>query len=44
MIYYTHDRKMGAPHYVWIDVSSDDYAAGMIYYTRYKRMASPHYV
>jgi hypothetical protein len=44
MTYYTHYRKMAAPHCVYGDVSSDSSANEMIYYTHYMKMATADYI
>jgi hypothetical protein len=35
---------MATPHYVYVDVTSDEIVDGTTYYTRHSNMAAPHYV
>jgi hypothetical protein len=44
MTYYTHRSKIPAPHYVCIDVSSDDPSDQTMYYTHYSSKAGAHHV
>jgi hypothetical protein len=43
-IYYTNDRKIGAPLYVHVYVPLDHPADRMTYYTHRKKMDAPQYV
>jgi hypothetical protein len=44
LTYYTNCNRMGAPHYVCADGSSDYSGNWMTYYTHHSRMTAPHYV